>query len=89
MHCYVRVSYVLAHTCLNTYIHTHTYMHTVQLADASENCAVVVVIWRACKEVGSMISIKNDSDIPITVQQANVFTAEQGKDAKDIRRCAC
>ena len=53
----------------------------VKLAEPSDNCAVCVVIWKSSKERGSMISIKNDSDLPVTIQQAGVFVppAEHGQ----------
>ena len=45
----------------------------VKLAEAHERCSVVIVVWKASRETGSAISIKNDSDIPITINQAGVF----------------
>jgi hypothetical protein len=45
----------------------------VKLASAAENCSVVVVVWRSTRERGTAFSIKNDSDVPISVVQAGVF----------------
>eukprot|EP01041_Mallomonas_annulata_P001683 gene1683-3255_t len=44
----------------------------VKLAERTENCAVLVVIWRGSVESGVSLSIRNDSDVPVVVQQANV-----------------
>ena len=54
----------------------------VKLAEAQERCSVVIVVWKASRETGSAISIKNDSDIPITINQFGIFE-EKLKNIKD------
>lgn len=45
----------------------------VKLAELTENCAVVVVIWRATIETGASLSVRNDTDVPIVLQQADAY----------------
>lgn len=54
----------------------------VKVADPNENCSIVIIISKATIETKTAIMIKNDSDVPITVQQADV---EFGEDANTIQ----
>ena len=44
----------------------------VKVADPTENCSVVIIVSKATIETNNAIMIKNDSNVPITVQQADV-----------------
>jgi antitoxin component of MazEF toxin-antitoxin module len=52
----------------------------VKLAERYENCGIVVVIWRSSREIGSALSVLNNSDMPITVQQSKIFDTDQVRD---------
>lgn len=44
----------------------------VKLAEADENCSVVVVVWQSTLEGHMALSVRNETDIPITIRQADV-----------------
>lgn len=44
----------------------------VKIAEPSEHCSVVVVVWQASLETSTALSIRNESDVYITVKQANI-----------------
>jgi hypothetical protein len=46
----------------------------VKLAEAHENCSLVVVVWKASAEGGMALSIRNESDISVSVRQADIST---------------
>ena len=45
----------------------------VKLAEAHECCAAVAVIWKASRPQQATICVKNDSTVPITLNQANLL----------------
>jgi hypothetical protein len=50
-----------------------TVLHIeVKLADPSDMCSVIVLIWRETVESKTAMSIRNDCDLPITVRQAGI-----------------
>ena len=52
----------------------------VKLAEPSENCSVVVVVWQASVGGTMALSIRNETDLPVTVKQANLsYDEEAGK----------
>jgi hypothetical protein len=54
----------------------------VKEADHSENCSVIVIIWRASVSGhNAALSIKNDSDVPVTVAQSDIYYDVDGYDA--------
>ena len=50
----------------------------VKIAEPKDNCSVVIVIWRATVETSTAFSISNNSDVPITVCQADIDSAQIG-----------
>ena len=44
----------------------------IKLAEPTDNCSVVVVIWQASIETSTALAIRNDTDIHITVLQADI-----------------
>ena len=44
----------------------------VKMAEPSDRCSVVVVIWQASVETSTALAIRNDSDVSITVIQADI-----------------
>jgi hypothetical protein len=44
----------------------------VKVAEPSDNCSVIVLIWQASIEGSMVYSIRNDSDVCITVKQAHL-----------------
>ena len=61
----------------------HTILHIeVKIAEQHENCMITVVIWRASTKADSIYSIKNESDLYVTVRQA--ITMKDSSDMFDI-----
>ena len=52
----------------------------VKIAEPTENCSLVVVIWQATIESSTMFAIRNDSDVQVTVKQADVDFDSLGVD---------
>jgi hypothetical protein len=52
----------------------------VKIAEPTDHCSVVVVIWQACVETSTALSIRNDSDIAVTVKQADIDFEHMGID---------
>ena len=52
----------------------------VKIAEPTENCSLVVVIWQASTESSTMFAIRNDSDVQVTVKQADVDFDSLGAD---------
>ena len=52
----------------------------VKIAEPTEHCSVVVVIWQASIETNTSLSIRNDSDVHVTVKQANIDFNQLGLD---------
>ena len=50
----------------------------IKLAEPTDNCSVVVVIWQASVETSTALGIRNDTDIHLTVLQADIDN-EQNK----------
>lgn len=44
----------------------------VKVAEPSDHCSVVVVIWQATVETGTALAIRNETDVSITVCQADL-----------------
>jgi hypothetical protein len=44
----------------------------VKVAEPADNCSVVVVIWQAAVETSTALAIRNDSDVHVTVSQADM-----------------
>ena len=53
----------------------------VKMAEPTENCAAVIVIWKSSWESSSglTLSIKNDSFIPLTLTQAGIFSSSDAE----------
>jgi SHR-binding domain of vacuolar-sorting associated protein 13 len=52
----------------------------VKIAEPTDHCSVVVVIWQACVETSTALSIRNDSDVSVTVKQADIDFEHMGID---------
>ena len=53
----------------------------VKIADPNcEYCSVVVVIWQASIESSTALAIRNDSDVPVTIKQADIDFEKLGID---------
>lgn len=50
----------------------------VKIADPKDNCSIVIVIWKAAVETSTAFTISNDSDVPITVCQADIDSSQVG-----------
>ena len=44
----------------------------VKLAEPSDHCSVVVVIWQATIETSTALAVRNDSDVHIVLQQCDI-----------------
>lgn len=52
----------------------------VKIAEPSDHCSVVIVIWQATLSSHAALIIHNDSEIPVTVQQADIEAEYTGID---------
>ena len=52
----------------------------VKIAEPSEHCSLVVVIWQATIETSTALAIHNDSDVHVTVKQADIDFDSLGVD---------
>jgi hypothetical protein len=52
----------------------------VHIADPEDNTAVVIVMWKSKPNGHSSLSVRNDSDAPLTLRQASVRIQENGAD---------
>lgn len=49
----------------------------VKVAEPTENCSILIIVSKATIETNTAIMIKNDSNVPITVEQADVDFGEE------------
>jgi hypothetical protein len=60
----------------------------VKFAEAEENCAVAIIIWKEEVDASTAFSIKNDSSHPVVLQQAGVnFSASRNDLIAKFERC--
>lgn len=53
----------------------------VKEADISEQCSIVIIVWKATVEGrNAPLSIRNDTDVPIVVSQADIYYDLEGYD---------
>ena len=50
----------------------------VKIAEPSDHCSVVIVIWQATLSSHAALIIHNDSELPVTVQQADIESEYTG-----------
>lgn len=44
----------------------------VKLADPTDHCSIIVIVWQETIESRAAMSIRNSSDVPITIRQADI-----------------
>ena len=59
----------------------------VKIAEPTDHCSVVVVIWQACVETSTALSIRNESDVSVTVKQADIDFDHMGIDKALFETC--
>ena len=59
----------------------------VKAAGTLDPCSVMIVVWQATQVKGAALSVRNDSDVYVTVKQADIDTDHMGSDKAAFDVC--
>jgi hypothetical protein len=56
----------------------------VKLADPTDHCSIIVVVWQETVEGRASMCIRNTSDLPVTIRQADIESEHQIQDQEHL-----
>lgn len=59
----------------------------VKAAETLDPCSVMIVVWQATQVKGAALSVRNDSDVYVTIKQADIETDQMGVDKAAFDVC--